>query len=94
MYFLLMIYVSDSIKVARPFTYADDTKLLMVMHNSFDNVRTLTKFPCGVAHGTCLLILQMLSYSLLLYCDFSIMINISSTQILPLSNTKSNHFHF
>ena len=51
--FLLMIS-----EVVRPFTYADDTKVLMVMHNSFDNVRTLTKFPCGVAHGTCLLILQ------------------------------------
>ena len=28
----------DTIKVARPFTYADDTKLLMAMHDSFDNV--------------------------------------------------------
>ena len=28
----------DTIKVARPFTYADDTKLLMVLHDSSDNV--------------------------------------------------------
>jgi len=28
----------DTINVARPFTYADDTKLLMVLHDSFDNV--------------------------------------------------------
>ena len=36
-----IIYINDmfdTIKVARPFTHADDTKLLMAIHDSFDNV--------------------------------------------------------
>ena len=35
---VLYNHMFDTIKVARPFTYADDTKLLMALHDSFDNV--------------------------------------------------------
>ena len=36
--FYIINNMFDTIKVARPFTYADDTKLLIALHDSFDNV--------------------------------------------------------
>ena len=37
-YIIFINNMFDSITVARPFTYADDTKLLMVMEDSFNSV--------------------------------------------------------
>ena len=37
-YIIFINDMFDSITVARSFTYADDTKLLMVMENSFNSV--------------------------------------------------------
>ena len=60
---LYIIYINDvfdTIKVAKPFTYADDTKLLMAIHDSFDNVslqEDLNQVFYGVTNGTCYLIL-------------------------------------
>ena len=55
-YIIFINNLFDSIAVARPFTYADNTKLLMVMENSFNSAsrlkRTLMRSLCGVLYGT------------------------------------------
>ena len=38
-YIIFINDMFDSIKVAKPFTYADDTKLLFVIHNSSEYIR-------------------------------------------------------